>query len=181
MMENTKNPYIGMISIDDRPSPHYAEKLRKFIHFSEADLVYGDCVQTYKENSKIDNTFYTNSNLYEHSRNDFSPENMIKSLPGPMPVFKKSMIIKSGGFDTSLKHANDWELWLRCVRDGAVFYKVHDRIGLYYFNPDGVTTSPEAFHNKIKEEATLFMEYKDVLGEKNYNRYKDYFSQGLEK
>ena len=179
MIQKSKNEFIGMISIDDRPAPHYAEKLRKYLNFSNTDLVYGDCVQTYEENTKITDDFYTNNNLYEHSLNDFSPENMIKSLPGPMPMFKKSMIDKSGAFDINFKHSNDWELWLRCVRDGATFYKVHDKIGLYYFNPNGVTTSPDTFKSKIKEEASLFEEYKDILGEDNYKKYKQYFSQGL--
>jgi hypothetical protein len=89
------------------------------------------------------------------------------------------MIQRSGGFNTSLKHANDWELWLRCVRDGSVFYKVDCRVGQYYFNPDGVTTSQNTFHSKIKEEAAIFNEFKDVIGDDNYNKYKNYFSQGL--
>lgn len=179
MMRESENEFMGMISIDDRPAPHYAEKLRKYLLFSNVDLVYGDCVQTYKENDIVGKDFYDNNNLYEHSLNDFSRENMIKSLPGPMPMFKKSMIERSGGFDTSFKHSNDWELWLRCVRGGSEFMKVHDRVGLYYFNPDGVTTSAKTFKSKIKEEASLFMEYKDVIGKENFDRYKNYFSQGL--
>jgi glycosyltransferase involved in cell wall biosynthesis len=179
MMEMSENDFIGMISIDDRPTPDYAEKLRKYLMFSEVDLVYGDCVNVYDPNEEINEQFYTDNNLYEHSLNDFSRENMIKSLPGPMPMFRKSMIQRSGGFNTSLKHANDWELWLRCVRDGSVFYKVDCRVGQYYFNPDGVTTSQNTFHSKIKEEAAIFNEFKDVIGDDNYNKYKNYFSQGL--
>ena len=180
MIKQSQNEFIGMISIDDRPAPYYAEKLRKYLMFSNVDLVYGDCVQTYTENDIIDENFYTNNNLYEHSLNDFSKENMIKSLPGPMPMFRQSMIERSGGFNIDFKHVNDWELWLRCVRDGSTFFKVHDRIGLYYFNSNGVTTSAENFNSKIKEEALLFMEYRDIIGEENFNRYENYFSQGLQ-
>ena len=179
MINESPNEYIGMISIDDRPSPEYTEKLRKYLHFSEVDLVYGDCIQSYEKNAPIDESFYKSTNYYEHSLKDFSQQNMIKSLPGPMPMFRKSMIEKNGGFDTSFKHSNDWELWLRCVRSGAKFYKVHSRIGLYYFNPDGVTTSANIFKSKIQEEAKLFFEYRDVIGDENFNKYKQYFSQGL--
>ena len=180
MIEYSKNEYIGMIMIDDRPAPEYSEKLRKHLHFSGVDLVYGDCVQTYQSNDKVDSNFYTNNNLYEHSKKEFSRENMIKCLPGPMPMFRKSMIEKNGGFSSEFKHANDWELWLRCVRSGSEFKKVDSRVGLYYFNPAGVTTSAEKFSSKIKEEASLFMEYKDVIGEDNFTKYKQYFSQGLQ-
>lgn len=179
MMDMTNNDYIGMVMIDDRPAPHYAEILRKYLHFSNNDLVYGDCVQTYTSNSKVDDSFYTSSNLYEHSLNDFSRENMIKCLPGPMPMFKKSMIETNGGFNLDFKHSNDWELWLRCVDNGSTFLKAQSRVGLYYFNPAGVTTSAENFKSKIKEEASLFMKYRNVIGEANFNKYKKYFSQGL--
>lgn len=179
IIEKNKNQFMGLISIDDRPAPHYAKKLRKYLSFSDSDLVYGDCVQTTKQNDIVDDFFYKSENLYEHSLNDFSKENMIKCLPGPMPMFKVSMIEKNGNFNTNFKHANDWELWLRCVRGGSKFLKVHDKVGLYYLNPDGVTTSPKNFKTKIKEEATLFMEYRDIIGEKNFKKYKNYFSQGL--
>lgn len=179
MMESSSNDFMGMISIDDRPAPHYSEILRKYLLFSKTDLVYGDCVQTYQENDSVSDSFYSNNNLYEHSLNDFSKENMIKSLPGPMPMFKKTMVEKNGGFNTGYKHANDWELWLRCVRGGSKFLKVHSRVGLYYFNPAGVTTSQDNFNSKIKEEAKLFMEYKDVIGKENFDKYKNYFRQGL--
>jgi hypothetical protein len=179
MMDVSNNDFVGMISIDDRPAPHYAEILRKYLLFSKTDLVYGDCVQTYEENDSIVDSFYSNNNLYEHSLNDFSKENMIKSLPGPMPMFKKTMIDKNGGFSDDYKHANDWELWLRCVRSGSKFFKVHSRVGLYYFNPNGITTSQDNFNSKIKEEAQLFMKYKDVIGKENFDKYKNYFRQGL--
>jgi hypothetical protein len=179
MMDMTKNDYIGMVMIDDRAAPHYAEILRKYIHFSNKDLVYGDCVQTYDSNSKVDDSFHTTSNLYEHSLNHFSRENMIKCLPGPMPMFRRSMIEENGGFDQSFKHSNDWELWLRCVNNGSTFLKAESRVGLYYFNPAGVTTSVENFNSKIKEESSLFMRYRNVIGEANFNKYKKYFSQGL--
>ena len=35
------------------------------------------------------------------------------------------------------------------------------------------------FKDQIKEESKLFFENKDLFGDKNYQKYKDYFSQGL--
>ena len=178
MIEDSPNELIGMIMMDDRPAPDYAEKLRKHLTYSDCDLVYGDCVIARDKNQIIDGSFYKSNDLYEHSANDFTPENMIKCLPGPMPMFRKSMISKNGDFNLTYQHANDWELWLRCVRGGSKFKKVDFRAGLYYFNPDGVTTSEDHFDSKIKEEYKIFTEYRDVIGEDNYNLYKEYFSQG---
>ena len=181
MIQKTKNGLIGMISMDDRPTPDYAEILRKHLYFSKTDLVYGDCWTTSEKNINLIGLDCKKkplpNPLYEHSQNDFTRENMIKSLPGPMPMFKKSMIERNGGFDTNYKHVNDWELWLRCVRGGSEFQKVHTPVGAYYHNPAGVTTSKKTFHSKLKEENKVFLEYIDVLGEYNHHIYKEYFGQ----
>jgi glycosyltransferase involved in cell wall biosynthesis len=177
MITDSPNDIIGMVMMDDRPAADYAEKLRKHLFYGAADLVYGDCVTTTTKNDTITKDFHTTDNVYEHSLNEFTPANMIKCLPGPMPMFKKSMVISAGMFNTSYRHANDWELWLRCVRGGSIFSKVHRRLGLYYVNPEGVTTSEETFESKIREENEIFKEYRDVIGEHNYNLYKNYFGQ----
>jgi len=176
MMLSSPNDLVAMISLDDRPAPYYAELLRKYLAFSGKDLVYGDCFQTRRPNETFFNNT-CNSIKYSHSLQDFQPEHMIKSQPGPMPMFKKEIILKNGGFDVEYKHVNDWELWLRCVRAGAEFLKVHRAVGLYYLNPDGVTTAKKHEANKRKEEKRVFYEYKDVFGEKNFEFYKAYFDQ----
>jgi glycosyltransferase involved in cell wall biosynthesis len=177
MITESSNDIIGMIMMDDRPAADYAEKLRKHLFYGAADLVYGDCVTTTTKNDTITRDFYTTDSVYEHSLKEFTPANMIKCLPGPMPMFKKDMVISAGMFDTTYQHANDWELWLRCVRNGSTFSKVRRRLGLYYVNPDGVTTSEETFESKISEENEIFKEYRDVIGEHNYSLYKNYFGQ----
>jgi len=176
ILDNTNNKYISMIQVDDRPSLDYCETLRKHLHYSnEIDLVYGDCLQTNKPNETFNNN--SSNMLYDHSIMDFKKENMIKCLPGPMPMFKKFMLEKNGKFDTDLIYANDWELWLRCIRNGSVFKKINKQVGLYYFNPNGKSTSLENLNNKLKEERKIFNEYIDVLGPTNYNLYKDYFNR----
>ena len=176
MMKESPNEYISLVPLDDRLAKDYSEILRKYLFFSETDLVYGDCFQTMKPNE----TFCSNSShgrRYEHSLKDFSRENMIKCLPGPIPMFKKQTIVKSGGFDIILKHVNDWEVWLRCIRNGAEFFKVHAPVGLYYFSPTGVTTSKKNEASKRREEKKVFYEYRDVIGEENFQIFKNYFDE----
>jgi hypothetical protein len=176
LMESSPNEFISMVCLDDRPAANYAEVLRKYLCFADVDLVYADCYQTHHPNE----TFAKNSSNgihYIHSINDFSPYNMIKSLPGPMPLFKKKIILKNGGFNVKYKHANDWELWLRCVRANAVFLKAHTTLGLYYYNPSGVTTSKQHQTVQRAEEKEIFYEYIDVLGQENFETYKPYFDQ----
>jgi len=170
--------YIACVLVDDRMAPDHLETLAKHLKLdSTVDLVYGDCLQTTKPNETVlENS--SKGKLYEHSRNDFSPENMIKCLPGPMPMYRKSMHDKHGMWNPKLKHAGDWELFLRCVRGGSKFKKVHKVVGLYYYNPKGLSSNNsdmELVKRRHKEEKEVFFEYKDVIGEKNFNTFKDYF------
>ncbi len=167
---------ISCVLIDDRMSEDYLETLAKHLTLNpNIDLVYGDCLQTTKPNETVEQNS-SKGRMYEHSRNDFSKENMIKCLPGPMPMYRKNIHEKYGYWNEKLKHAGDWELWLRCVRNGSEFKKVDKVIGLYYFNPNGLSTSPEHMTPRRIEERDVFNEYKDVIGDKNYNLFKDYFN-----
>jgi len=176
VINKTNNKFISMIQVDDRPSPTYCEILRKHLFYSlDCELVYGDCLQTNVANEIFENN--TSNLLYEHSLMPFTKENMIKCLPGPMPMFKKQMLEKNGNFNEYLIYANDWELWLRCVRGGSKFKKINTSIGLYYYNPNGKSTSLNNIKEKMKEEKDIFNDYIDIIGQKNYNMYRQYFNK----
>lgn len=168
---------ITCVLVDDRMAKDHVQVLSKHLMYNpKIDLVYGDCLQTTKPNETVDQNS-SRGRLYEHSRNDFSKENMIKCLPGPMPMYRKSLHDKAGLWDEKLKHAGDWELWLRAVRAGSIFKKINKVVGLYFFNPKGLstTTDNDTMLRRRKEERIVFHEFKDVIGESNYNTFKDYF------
>ena len=50
---------------------------------------------------------------------------------------------KYGYFDTQWPTAADHEFWLRCHRNGAIFHKIYEILGLYYYNPEGLSTHSE--------------------------------------
>ena len=66
------------------------------------------------------------------------------------------------------------------VRSGAEFKKIPEVLGLYLFNDKGRSTDKDNFKDKIKEENEIFLNNRDIIGEKNYIMYKDYFAQGSE-
>ena len=174
-IKQATSDYIGFACVDDYMSEDHVEVLVKHLFNNpDTDLTYGDCLQTNKENETImrNSSF---GNLYEHSLADFSAENMVKCLPGPMPLFTKKMIEKNGFFEEKLKYANDWEFWLRCVNNGSKFKKVNFISGLYYNNPNGMSTSGKYSIDRRLEEKEVFNKYKNILG-RNYERFKDYFN-----
>lgn len=174
-LKHVNTEFVGFVCVDDYMANDHVETLTKHLYNNpDIDLTYGLCLQTDKENETIaENSSF--GRLYEHSLNDFSRENMIKCLPGPMPMFRMSMIEKNGAFNERLKYANDWELWLRCVRGGSKYKKINFITGLYYNNPSGMSTSMAHATERRIEERDVFNEFKDVLGS-NYQAFKDYFN-----
>tara|TARA_R110002074_G_scaffold237176_3_gene409029 strand:+ start:6287 stop:7942 length:1656 start_codon:yes stop_codon:yes gene_type:complete len=171
--------FFAQACVDDVHHPEYIEVLSKHLHFSDdVDLVYSDCLQTTKPlETFCDNS--SNGQKYEHSINDFTRENMIKCLPGPMPMWKLSVHQKAGLFDEDMKYAGDWDMFLRMVDNDSKFKKIDTPLGLYYYNNEGLSTSSEYAAERIKEEATVFFQYEHIFGERNFNQYKNYFQQGL--
>ena len=165
---------LTLWNVDDTHKTNALEILSKsLIVDNRVDLVYADSYQTTKENE----TFLDNSsqgNLYEHSQYEFSKENMIKCLPGPMPMWRKEMNTKYGMFNEKLNFAGDWEMWLRAVSKGAKFKKIHQVLGLYYYNPEGLSTSSEKQQQRFSEEKEIFHNYSEIFGP-NYERYRGYF------
>jgi hypothetical protein len=174
-LKEVKTDFVGFVCVDDYMSSDHVEVLTKTLFNNpDIDLAYGTCLQTNKENETLEKNSSFGA-VYEHSLNDFSRENMIKCLPGPMPMFRMSMLKNNGYFNESLKYANDWELWLRCVRGGSKFKKVNFVSGLYYNNPSGMSTSNKHALERRQEEKGVFNEYKDVLGS-NYDIFAGYFN-----
>jgi glycosyltransferase involved in cell wall biosynthesis len=176
-IELSSGEFIAQACVDDRHSPQSIETLAKHLMLTPTvDLVYGDCLQTTLPNERFDKNS-SNGALYEHSQQSFSRENMIKCLPGPMPMWRKNVHNKIGYFNPHLKRAGDWEFFLRMVEFDSLFKKVDIPIGLYYLNSEGLSTSSENFEEKVKEECQVFETYKHIFGEQNYNQFKTYFHQ----
>jgi hypothetical protein len=170
--------YITVGNVDDRRKKDCLEIQAKTLMFNDdVGLVYADCYETGEENQ----TFEENTSSfkrYQHSLLDFSPENMIKCLPGPMPMWRTNLHKDVGLFSYDYQYANDWDMWLRMVRIGTQFKKIHEVLGLYLFNDKGKSTDKDNFIDKIQEENEIFLRNRDILGEKNFLMYKDYFAQG---
>ncbi len=81
----------------------------------------------------------------------------------------------NGLFDESLKYAGDWDMWLRCVRSGSKFKKINEVLGLYYYNPEGLSTRAEGANARFNEERSIFFKYKNVFGPAQFSKFKEYF------
>lgn len=176
-MRLCNSKYITWAMIDDRKSIDCLEILYNELKDNRnVDLVYGDCLVTSNKNETLKDT--KSKKLSEHSILEFSHENMIKCLPGPMPLWTTKMIDKVGFFNYADHHGwvDDWELWLRSINQGFIFKKVNKVVGLYLTG--GRSQNENNLLKYRKEEARIFFKYKHIFG-KNYQKYFSYFKQFL--
>lgn len=161
--------FVCNSNTDDLRFTNSTEEMVHSLQNSESVLVYGD--------SRVMTEYgIVSHQRSEHSLKDYSKENMIKCLPGAIPVWKRSVHLKYGYFDDKYSSAADWEFWLRIVNGGESFLKLKKDVGAYYFNPNGISTNKKHAKTRFTEEKEIFFKYEKVFGD-NYKAYKGYFSQ----
>jgi len=167
--------YLTNTNLDDIRSEDQIEIMVNCLEKNpDIDLVYSESYVTNVGNE----TYHNNSSGGKtYPITDFSHEAMIKCLPGCMPVWRKTMHDKAGYFDESFRYAGDHEMWLRAVRNGSDFKRVSGVHGLYYMNPDGLSTSEANAVKRYKEEQRVFWEYIDIFGYNVTEQYSEYFSR----
>jgi hypothetical protein len=142
---------------DDRRSYNSLEKQVKFLEENiEYDGCYGPTII-----SKIANEVFENC----QSKNvfpalEFNLENqLVNNSPHCMPVWRKSIHNICGKFDTSYYSASDYDMWMRVLKNNIKFKNIEEIVGLYYFNPLGVSTNPEFRQKTLEEEILIRNKY----------------------
>ena len=159
--------FVTNANIDDRKFPTFMEDLAKaLVSDSSVDVVYADNLLTQEPNETWENntakSFYPSEN--------FSLDAMLRGNPPHcMPMWRKSLHDKHGYFSEEYRSASDWDFWLRCAFDGVQMKKVNKPLGLYFFNPKGMSTNQEHDDWKRKEEKEIFKKYLNVFQERSHN------------
>ena len=150
-VEMSTGEFLTNANLDDRKSPRQLEQLAyQLCATPSVDLVYADMLITDKPNE----TFEKNSaDGKRYNFPEFSFDNLkMVNMPHASPLWRKTIHKKHGLFDSKYKSAGDWEMWLRAVSKGAKLKKIPGILGLYYFNPTGISTNPDNYDWKRKEE-----------------------------
>jgi glycosyltransferase involved in cell wall biosynthesis len=160
--------YITNANLDDRKAPFSIERHAKsLLTRQECDLVYADSYVVHEPNKKWENI---ESNCQRYNFEQFSPKAMLRgNLPHNNPMWKKSLHDKFGFFNENYRSASDWEFWLTCTVGGSKFSKINETLGIYYFNPKGISTNFENFSWKQEEEEEIFIKFVDIINGKENN------------
>ena len=153
--------YLTNANLDDRKATQSLERHAKELYFNpEIDLIYSDMLITDTPNE----TFETNNaNGRKYNFPEFSFDNLkMVNMPHAAPMWRKNYHEKYGYFDTKYRSAGDWECWLRGASQGSIFKKIDEVLGLYYFNPKGISTNPDNFSWKREEEQEIYTKYEQI-------------------
>jgi len=163
-IERSTGEFITNANLDDRKSILSLEKHAKELVLNpDVDLVYADSFITHQPNETFDkNSSGGKKYNFEH----FSKEAMLRGNQAHNnPMWRKSAHADHGLFNDKYKSAGDWEFFLRCAFGGSQFKKIDTALGLYYFNPQGISTNIENDSWKREEEKEIYMKYKKLAEE----------------
>ncbi len=163
-VEIASGDYITNANLDDRHAPFaYEKQAAALLANPDVDLVYADMLITDQPNE----TWHANSsNGRKYNFPEFSYDNLkMVNMPHAAPMWRKSLHKKHGLFDQKYNSAGDWEMWLRAAQKGSKFMKMSTPVGLYYFNPTGISTNPDNFSWKREEEKEIFEKYSKLEAE----------------
>jgi len=133
--------FISNANLDDRSYLRALEiQLKEIEANPNIDLVYTGYLITQTPND----TYFNNHANACCDPPEFSIENMKYCLPGPRPIWRKSLHDRYGFFNEDFISALDYEMWLRAVSLGSLYKKVPGFYTLYYHNPKGLSTDQDA-------------------------------------
>lgn len=119
-IESARATFIAFLDSDDLHTPGHLERCVRALRDSGADAVAG--VGRW---IAVDGSPLGAADLVWH---DFNPAAAFGSLlmrnriATPTVVIRREMLLQLGGFDDTLTHAEDYDLWLRIARNGRWTY-----------------------------------------------------------
>jgi hypothetical protein len=143
---------------DDRRSFNSLEKQVSFLENDiECDLCYGHTLISEIPNEIFE---FSTSQKY-HPALDGTLENQMRhNSPHCLPVWRKSIHERFGKFDTKYFSSADYDMWFRILKGGGKMKAIDDLVGLYYKNPNGVSSSLNNIDKAYEEVIEIRNKYK---------------------
>ncbi|QQR54206.1 glycosyltransferase [bacterium] len=156
-------PYVTNANLDDL---RYADCLEKHADYLDAHpeiaLVFSDYFVSYDPVNSIENCEL----VARASADDAQPTKKMvqRCVAGPQPMWRKSVHQRSGYFNQQFLYSGDWEFWNRLANDGFEFAKVPGVGGVYYYNPNGLSTNsnPQKVARRQAEDNWIVQIYRDM-------------------
>lgn len=158
-IKNSSGDYISNANPDDRKLKNFITDFKSAIKDNpEIDIFYADSLIA-KDKSEL---IFPQACSLKYKMPEISVDSLIiYNPPHQAPVWKKSIHEKIGYFSDDYGYAGDHEFWLRCFINDLKFKKLDKICGIYYFNPQGMSTN--ANKNSLNSE-NVKTKYSRILG-----------------
>ena len=159
-IKNSSYDYVMNYNTDDRLLP---SALKSFYTFSEnhpdVDVIYSNCLVSDDLSHERIVSYY-----------DWMDAGILSNLLsacccGPFPLLKKKSVIDAGMFNPSFSISGDYEMWCRMCARGCKFLKTPDYLGVYYANPEGISSAPtsERYNEHIRQDTLIRETYGEYV------------------
>lgn len=155
----SKAPILTNWNTDDRRKFDSLESQLLFLENNpSSDVCYGYTAWSTVPNEK----FEQNNLLNLYPCYEVTARTMMENnSPHCMPMWRKSLHEKFGLFDLEYPTAADFDFWMKCLEGGAKFSRLFEVVGLYYFNPQGLSTNSQS--SNMREGAKIKEKFKHLL------------------
>ncbi|MDN3506589.1 MAG: glycosyltransferase [Simkaniaceae bacterium] len=157
-IEEARGTFIYFAAVDNRVDPAALEKMvLELVESPQVDCVYADFFVTTNPNE----TFEDNSHQWVTTLPEYHPSALNCCLTGPQPLWRKEVHDTIGYFREDFIASGNWEFWNRVAKSGGKFKRIPKVLTLYYWNPNGVTTTsdPEITRKRDKENDWIIQTY----------------------
>lgn len=121
---------VARMDTDDICMPDRFEKQINYFKNSNVDILGSYCVEIDKDHGR------GNLRKMPLSHQDIYNNLFTCPLIHPTVMFKKSLILKVGGYNKTLTRRQDYDLWFKCAKAGAKFANIDEPLLLYRFTND---------------------------------------------
>ena len=159
---NTKAPFINIANTDDRKRKDAIERLFLSIYLDDTiDLVYARSLVSKFPNQTFE--AHTCDQLYPCYEFAGLRGLMKHNSPHCSPLWRRSIHEKVGFFDEELKSCADSDMWMKAAANGSQFKMVDEILGIYYDNPNGMSTRAEDWREREQEIKRKNKRYERLL------------------
>jgi len=158
MIKDSDSQFITNANVDDKLMPECIQKHVELLE-SKPNIDVAYCLNISSDNIDIQPWMIVGNEPVFTTAN-FSKGLMIQAnLPHNHPVWRRSLHDKFGYFSTEFTSGSDWEFWLRCTKGNCEMELIPEKLGIYYRNPEGMSTKPENMDRNLQEVRDIQRSY----------------------
>lgn len=132
--------YLTSANTDDRHAAHALERLARALDAQpDADVAYAACAITSQENATLADAPIQG----QFKARPFDRRRLFRDcMPGPQPMWRRSLHERFGLFDPAFHSAGDYEFWLRISAE-VKFIHLPEVLGLFLATPASLSHQRE--------------------------------------